>query len=53
MLTWLAGIYGDKDTKYATAIAWLAKVYKAQGRYAEAEPLYEPALAISRDPTED
>jgi CHAT domain-containing protein/tetratricopeptide (TPR) repeat protein len=38
--------HGDSHTEYATAIEWLAYVYKAQGRYAEAEPLYKRALAI-------
>jgi tetratricopeptide (TPR) repeat protein len=38
--------HGDNHTEYATAIGWLAYVYKAQGRYAEAEPFYKRALAI-------
>ena len=38
--------HGDNHTEYATAIAWLAHVYQARGRYAEAEPLYKRALAI-------
>src|SRR5262249_11236812 len=32
--------------QYATAIDTLAALYRAQGRYAEAEPLYKQALAI-------
>ena len=29
------------------AISWLAGLYRAQGRYAEAEPLFKRALAVS------
>jgi tetratricopeptide (TPR) repeat protein len=39
-------MHGEEHTEFATAIDWLANVYKAQGRYHEAEPLYERALAI-------
>src|SRR5262245_31671452 len=38
--------HGEDHTEYATAISWLASVYKDQGRYAEAEPLHKRALAI-------
>src|SRR5262249_46563128 len=34
--------HGDNHTEYATAISWLANIYQAQGRYAEAEPLCRP-----------
>jgi tetratricopeptide (TPR) repeat protein/CHAT domain-containing protein len=37
--------YGEHRTEYATAISWLAGLYKTQGRYAEAEPLFERSLA--------
>src|SRR6516225_2497273 len=43
--------HGDNHTEYAAAIGWLANVYQAQGRYAEAEPLYNLAhlyRALSR-----
>jgi tetratricopeptide (TPR) repeat protein len=39
--------YGDDHAEYATAIGWLASVYRAQGRYADAEPLYKRALVIT------
>ena len=38
---------GEDHTKFASAISWLASVYKAQGRYAEAETLYKRDLAIT------
>ena len=38
--------YGEERTEFATAISWLAALYRAQRRYAEAEPLYQRALAI-------
>src|SRR5262249_30440432 len=37
---------GAEHPEYAEAITWLAFVYKAQGRLAEAEPLYRRALAV-------
>jgi tetratricopeptide (TPR) repeat protein len=43
--------HGDNHTEYATAIDWLAKVYEAQGRYSEAEPLNKRALAIDEKAT--
>jgi tetratricopeptide (TPR) repeat protein len=36
--------YGDEHPKFGTAITLLADVYRAQGRIAEAEPLYQRAL---------
>jgi tetratricopeptide (TPR) repeat protein len=38
--------HGEDHTEYADAISWLAHVYRAQGRFAEAEPLYKRSLAI-------
>ena len=38
---------GQDHTEYATAISWLAYVYRAQRRYSEAEPLLKRALAIT------
>jgi tetratricopeptide (TPR) repeat protein len=38
--------YGELHTEFAVALSWLAAVYLVQTRYAEAEPLYKPALAI-------
>jgi len=38
--------HGENHAVFALAISWLASVYKDQGRYAEAEPLYKRALAI-------
>jgi tetratricopeptide (TPR) repeat protein len=37
--------YGQNHIEYAAAISWLAYVYKAQGRYAEAEPLYKRSVS--------
>jgi len=37
---------GSQDPRLATSLNGLAGVYRAQGRYAEAEPLYRRALAI-------
>jgi tetratricopeptide (TPR) repeat protein len=39
--------HGEAHTAFATAIAWLAQLYRAQGRYAEAEPLMKRALAAN------
>src|SRR5436190_398289 len=39
--------YGEEHTEFATAVGWLASIYRAQGRYAEAEPLYKRDLAIT------
>ena len=38
---------GPEHPEVATALNNLAVIYRAQGRYAEAEPLYNRALAIS------
>ena len=38
--------FGPGDTRLATSLNNLAEVYRAQGRYAEAEPFYQRALAI-------
>ena len=37
---------GDAHIEFATAIAWMGSVLIAQGRYAEAEPLYRRSLGI-------
>ena len=41
-----AEAFGDGDPRYATTLNDLAEAYKAQGRLAEAEPLYRRSLAI-------
>ncbi|MCH6577531.1 MAG: tetratricopeptide repeat protein, partial [Proteobacteria bacterium] len=38
--------FGPQDPRLATSLNNLAELYRAQGRYAEAEPLYKRALAI-------
>jgi esterase/lipase superfamily enzyme/Tfp pilus assembly protein PilF len=38
--------HGEMHPVYATAISWLARVHRDQGRYAEALPYFEQALAI-------
>jgi len=38
--------FGPQDPRLATSLNNLAEIYRAQGRYAEAEPLYQQALAI-------
>ena len=42
-----AEAFGPDDVRLATSLNNLALLYKAQGRYAEAEPLYKRALAIN------
>jgi tetratricopeptide (TPR) repeat protein len=42
----LARQRGEESPVLAAAVAWLGNVYKAQGRYAEAEPAYRRSLAI-------
>src|SRR5262249_58437268 len=37
---------GAEHPEYAEAITWLAGVYEAQGRLAEAQPLFRRALSI-------
>lgn len=41
-----AEAFGPGDVRLATSLNNLALLYKAQGRYAEAEPLYKRSLAI-------
>ncbi|MBD2095338.1 tetratricopeptide repeat protein [Trichocoleus sp. FACHB-591] len=36
------------EENFATSLSWLAFLYKSQGRYEEAEPLYVQALALSK-----
>ena len=38
--------FGPEDSRLATSLNNLALVYQAQGKYAEAEPLFKRALAI-------
>ncbi len=38
--------FGPQDPRLAASLNNLAELYHAQGRYAEAEPFYERALAI-------
>jgi CHAT domain-containing protein/tetratricopeptide (TPR) repeat protein len=38
--------HGKESLEFATAVKWLALLYKEQARYGEAEPLYKRALAI-------
>ncbi len=38
--------FGEQDPRLATSLNNLAVLYYAQGRYAQAEPLYQRALAI-------
>ena len=38
--------FGEQDPRLATSLNNLAELYRAQGKYAEAEPLYQRALAI-------
>jgi len=40
-------LLGDRHPDVAGSLNNLAGLYKAQGRFAEAEPLYEEALAIA------
>jgi tetratricopeptide (TPR) repeat protein len=39
-------LFDSTHPNFATALNNLAAIYRAQGRYTEAEPLYKPALAI-------
>ncbi len=41
-----AEAFGPDDPRLATTLSNLGGLYDAQGRYAEAEPLYKRALAI-------
>ena len=38
--------FGPRDPRLATTLNNLAEIHRAQGKYAEAEPLYKRALAI-------
>ena len=38
--------HGEDDARYATALAWLVKLYLKQSKYGEAEPLARRVLAI-------
>ena len=38
--------FGEQDPRLATSLNNLAALYSAQGNYAQAEPLYQRALAI-------
>ena len=40
--------HGEEHPEFASAIAWLAAVYFAQGRYAEAGSLHKRSLDILR-----
>ena len=39
-------LWGPEHPHVAASLNWLAEVYRAQGLYAQAEPLYRRALAI-------
>ncbi len=48
---WLAALeeaenFGPDDERLATSLSNLAELYRAQGQYAEAEPLYRRALFV-------
>ncbi len=48
---WLAALqeaenFGPEDPRLATSLFALGSLYHAQGKYAEAEPLYQRSLAI-------
>ncbi len=38
--------FGEQDPRFATSLNNLAALYRAQGKYAQAEPLYRRSLAI-------
>ncbi len=38
--------FGEQDPRLALSLTHLALLYQAQGKYAEAEPLYQRSLAI-------
>ena len=49
---WVAALaeaeaFGPEDTRLATSLNNLGEVYRTQGRYGDAEPLYNRALAIN------
>ena len=39
--------FGEQDPRFAASLNNLGLLYQAQGQYAQAEPLYERALAIA------
>ncbi len=39
--------FGEQDPRFATTLNNLARLYRAQGRYDEAEPLYQRSLTIN------
>jgi len=39
-------VWGDQDRKYSTGLNNLAELYKSQGQYETAEPLFRQSLAI-------
>ena len=38
--------FGEQDPRFATSLNNLAELYRVQGKYVEAEPLYQRSLAI-------
>ena len=40
--------FGEEDPRFAISLNNLAELYRAQGRYAEAEPIYKRSLAKSQ-----
>ncbi len=40
--------FGEQDPRFAVTLSNLAEIYRAQGRYAEGEPLYQRALVIDK-----
>ena len=42
--------FGEEDPRFARSLNDLALLYQAQGRYDEAEPMYERALIITVKP---
>ncbi len=41
--------FGEQDPRLATSLNNLAALYDEQGKYAQAEPLYQRALAIKEN----
>ncbi|MEE8199620.1 MAG: tetratricopeptide repeat protein [Candidatus Acidoferrales bacterium] len=39
--------FGEQDPRFAASLNNLAELYRTLGKYAQAEPLYERALAIA------
>ncbi len=42
-----AGKFGGQDPRFAISLNNLAELYRAQGKYTEAEPLYDPEVRHS------